>query len=323
MFEMIMRLYVMAMATGVTSPLPHLFGPPGCGKSTSVHQLGKMLGVRVHTINVARLSPLEIEGVQMPVTEEEEMKLRLLHATFWTQLREGDILLLDEFLRGFPEVYNALLDIITSREVAGFKLPRVFIIAASNSVVAYDKALEDRLLHLPVPDIRKTTSEGKTERTAQAQHLVTALGLLPESVTSMEMQQLIDNEVAPTYEILDQMGKSASAVVLKGRSMRNLIGQAQLRQIDSPYLHEVIRFNNQRAMSAGKTQYVFLTSGKATEVPANYETHARKLVGNPRLTEIQALNLGLNLQLIELEAARREAAPTTEEVEDDESVFFE
>ena len=34
MLEKLLKLYVMATTVGVTSPTPHLFGPPGSGKST-------------------------------------------------------------------------------------------------------------------------------------------------------------------------------------------------------------------------------------------------------------------------------------------------
>ena len=314
MLETIMKLYVMAMAYTVRSPLPHLFGPPGCGKSTVVEQLAELLGVKLHIINVSRLSPLDVEGVQMPHGTGEEMVLRMLPATFWTQLEEGDIVLLDEFLRGFPEVYNALLDILTSRRAGAFVLPKVFIIAASNSTVAYDKALEDRLLHLPVPDPRTN----KTERANQAKILVEALGLMPEMANSFEMNSLLDTEVLPMYEILDQIkGKSSSSPgSLKGRSIRNLIGQAQLREVKSSALRELIDMNNQRAMSDGKPQFVLLLNGKVKGPMSGYPAMAQKLRGNPRLTELQALNLELNLQLIEMESIRK----SKEEVNDD-SVF--
>lgn len=314
MLETIMKLYVMAMAYTVRSPLPHLFGPPGCGKSTVVEQLAELLGVKLHIINVSRLSPLDVEGVQMPHGTGEEMVLRMLPATFWTQLREGDIVLLDEFLRGFPEVYNALLDILTSRRAGAFVLPKVFIIAASNSTVAYDKALEDRLLHLPVPDPRTN----KTERANQAKILVEALGLMPEMANSFEMSSLLDTEVLPMYEILDQIkGKSSSSPgSLKGRSIRNLIGQAQLREVKSSALRELIDMNNQRAMSDSKPQFVLLLDGKVKGPMSGYPAMAQKLRGNPKLTELQALNLELNLQLIEMESIRK----SREEVNDD-SVF--
>lgn len=312
MLETILKLYTMYMACDVRSPVPHLFGPPGCGKSTSVEQAADVIGVNLHIINVARISPLDLEGVQMPHGQDEAMKLKLLTATFWTQLEEGDILLLDEFLRGFPEVYNGILDILTSRQVGGYKLPKVFIVAASNSTVSYDKALEDRLLHLPVPDPRKR----KGVKKQLAERLVEALGLLPEMTTSMEMQTLLDTEVLPMYEVLDNLKNksSASPASLKGRSLRNLIGQAQLRQVESSALSELISMNNAKALSAGKPQYVFLLNGKNQQA---YETKAHPLVGNDRLTPVQAVNLQLNLQLIEMENIRHEKGTNHDDDVDD------
>lgn len=316
MLELILKMYTMAMANDVRSPLPHLFGPPGCGKSTVVEQAAKLIGVNLHTINVARLSPLDVEGVQMPHGQDENMRLRMLTATFWTQLKEGDIVLLDEFLRGFPEVYNALLDILTSRRVGAFVLPKVFIIGASNSTVSYDKALEDRLLHLPVPDPRSS----KKEKKIQAQHLVDAVGLLPEMVDSMEMQDLLTAEVLPMYDILDQVkGKTSAGSALKGTSIRNLIGQAQLREVHTTQLQELISMNNHRAMQQSKAQYVVLTSGATKTLPPGYAEAAAKLKGNPKLTERQALNLELNLQLIQLEAVRNEKEGST--ADDDDDIF--
>ena len=301
MLEKILKLYVMAMANYVRSPLPHLFGPPGCGKSTVVEQAAELLGVKLHIINVARLSPLDVEGVQMPHGKGDEMILRMLPATFWTQLKEGDILLLDEFLRGFPEVYNGLLDIFTSRRVGAFRLPKVFIIGASNSVIAYDQALEDRLLHLAVPDPRKKP----TEKRRLQEIFVDAVGLYPSMVDTTEMNDMFDEEVLPMFALLDSFKKSGTKVAAQtnGVSLRNLIGQAQLRLIQSPTLAEVLSQNNQMAMRMNVPQYVVLPDGKAKSVPARYHEEAVKLRGNPKLTEIQALNLEMNLQLIEMQEA--------------------
>lgn len=320
MLELILKLYTMAMANDVRSPLPHLFGPPGCGKSTVVEQAAELIGVNLHIINVARLSPLDVEGVQMPQGEGDEMKLRMLTATFWTSLREGDIILLDEFLRGFPEVYNSLLDILTSRRVGGYVLPKVFIIGASNSTVAYDKALEDRMLHLPVADIRKS----KRAAREQASHLIEALGLLPSMIDSVEMQSLMDTEVKPMYAILDKMGgKTSAGAALEGTSIRNLIGQGLLREVRSDALKELLSVNNRTATSQGKAQYVVLTSGKFNEMPVNYEKVATQLRGNPKLSEKQALNLELNLQLIELESVRQQKEGIHDDDIDDVFVDFD
>lgn len=315
MFEHLLRLYYMSMENDVRSPTPHLFGPPGAGKSTVIQQLADTVEKTCHTINVSRISPLDLEGVQMP--DPEHTKLNLLHATFWTQLQEGDILLFDEFLRGFPEVYNGLLDIFTSRQVGGLQLPKVFIVAASNSIVSYDKALEDRLLHIPVPDPRKK----KTVKRDMAQRIVDALGLLPSMVDSNEMTSLLDTEVLPMYDILDQLDNRTGAVAasIRGQSIRKLIGQALLREIQSPSLQEMIDFNNRRAVNQGKYQYVFLTNAKHAD--PKYSAAAKGLVDNPKLSELQALNLKLNMQLLELERLRIQKEEPQDDDLDDGDIF--
>ena len=303
MLEKLMKLYVFGMEYDVRSPMPHLVGPPGCGKSTYEEQLAELLGVDLHLINVSRLSPLDVEGVQMPHGTGDEMVLRMLPATFWTSLKEGDILLFDEFLRGFPEVYNSILDIFTSRRVGAHRLPKVFIIGASNSVTTYDAALEDRLLHIMVPDPRKS----KREKDHIAKLLVEYLGLMPDMATCAEMTAVLDDEILPTYDLLDSFNKKGVKVTAKGMqsgsSLRNLIGQAQLRLVTSSALRELIAMNNHFAMQQGKHQFVLLLDGKKA-VPNGYEVNANRLRDNPRLTPTQARNLNMNLQLIQMERAK-------------------
>jgi hypothetical protein len=227
----------------------------------------------------------------MPIND----RLHMLHSTLWTQLKEGDVVLLDEFLRGFPEVYNGLLDILTSRHVAGFDLPKVFFVAASNSVVTYDDALEDRLLHLYVPDLRNN----KQETLKLAHKLVKSLGLLPEMADNNEMWTMIDNEIAPMYAVLDQFkGTAQRGAPIKGSSARKLIGQAKLREFQSRDLIELIDLNNTLAMQKAKYQYLLLRPGSKALQDAKLATILQGLVGNPKLTEVQQANLQLNLELI-------------------------
>ena len=313
MLEKLLKLYSMYMATGVTSPMPHFVGPPGSGKSTVFQQLADLLGVKLHVINVSRISPLALEGLEMPDRDNE--RLRLLLSQMWTQAEEGDIYLFDEFLRGFPEVYNGLLDIFTSREVAGYRLPRVFIAGASNSVVTYDGALEDRLLHIPVADPRKQ----KTESTRLQKLLVDQLGLLPEMAESAEMLTVMAKEVLPTFELLDQFtgkGIRNRGTQIEGTSLRKLIGQAKLREVHSTHLRQLIEANNHKAMHLGKPQYVLLLDGK--NVLRHYESQAKELMGNPQLTPLQAQNLELNLQLIQMEEVKKDNTEEEEENDDDD-----
>lgn len=316
MLETLLKLYTAFMVFGPTSPLPHLIGPPGCGKSTTVELLAKTVKKQLHIINVARLSPLEVEGVQMPHGTGEDMVLKMLPATFWNQLKEGDVVLLDEFLRGFPEVYNALLDILTSRRAGAFVLPNVFIIGASNSAIAYDKALEDRLLHIKVDDPRKS----KSTKAHMAKIIVEELGLLPEMAVSQEVNTLLDTEVLPMFDVLDSFDKGGAGgpQVMTGQSVRKLIGQAKLRHIQSISLEELIKMNNRRAMNAGKYQYVFLVNGKGSDVP-NYLTAIEKIKVD-KLTPLQKQTLAFNRQLIEVEEIRKtqqQEGTTHDDTDDD------
>ena len=312
MLETVLKLYVMAMAGDVRSPICHLFGPPGCGKSSVVEQAAEMLGVNLHTVNVSRISPLELEGVQMP--DKEHSSLNLLLSTTWSKLKDGDIVLWDEFLRGFPEVYNGLLDIMTSRNVAGFQLPKVFFIAASNSTVAYDKALEDRLLHIPAPDPRKDKGEDQRIRTI----ITEKLGLMPTMINSYEMRDLVSHEIHPTYELLDALKNKnpVGTASVKGSSVRNLIGQAKLRHIESSWLRSLLTANNNAAMASSKPQYVLLYEGK--NAPTGYKELAEKLLRSTKLTPQQRTTISLNLQLIGMEEARKE----TETVHEFDDIFL-
>ena len=131
------------------------------------------------------------------------------------------------------------------------------------------------------------------------------------------MERMLDHEVLPTYELLDALkqNKTMGTASIKGVSLRNLIGQAKLRHIMSPYLQEVIDMNNRRAIQEGKFQYVFLTSGKA--VDARYTAAMPQLLKSSKLTEGQRLNLTLNLQLIQLEEAKQQGKETVT----DEDIF--
>jgi hypothetical protein len=304
MLETVLKLYVMYMAGDVRSPLPHLIGPPGCGKSTVVEQAAKLLGVNLHIINVSRLNILEIEGVQMPVDMDTmKPRLQLLLNEMWASLKEGDIVLWDEFLRGFPEVYNGLLDIFTSRHVRGHDLPKVFMIGASNTSVAYDPALEDRLMHLPVADPRKR----KAVKANLAQLLVDGIGLHPKMASSSEMDTLLITTVLPMFDVLDSFkpGASATPSLLKGKSIRNLIGQARLRECQTTELVELIEENNRVSVNDNKPQYVVLLSGKVTGWLPGYVAGAGKLPVD-KLTPLQRTNHELNSQLLAMEEVRNQ-----------------
>ena len=301
MIATLLKLYTAGMAGQVHSPVPHLFGPPGSGKSSVVQEAGRLLGVKVHIINVSRLSPLELEGVQLP----EEGKLRLLLASMWNRLQPGDIILWDEFLAcSFPEVFNGLLDIITSREVGGHQLPPVFMIAASNTTSTYASALEDRLLHLPVPDPR---NDGKV-LDAMVERFIQRSFMLPgDARVQAEVRSLLQLYSVPAYDVLDQLQGSGTVLGQQRPntiSPRKLEGLLKLRYMaKTPELNTVIRINNRQCQVNldENWKYMTVTSSESSmrdDVQEDYLGHAIK--GLDSLSpEMQAHHL-VNIQMMKL-----------------------
>ena len=299
----VLKAYRMFMLSGNTGLMPHGFGPPGAGKTWAVEQAAKILGVNLHVINLARMSPLEVEGIQMPT--DGNSRLDMLIAPRWTSIKEGDIVLFDECLRAYPEVFNATLDIYTSRTVAGYQIAPSFWVGASNSIATYDPALEDRLLHMPVPDIR--SSNGARRHTRKT--LVMATGMHPDMIDNMDLIQLIEQEVMPTYGILDDLAAGRPAQHTKGSSVRNLIAQVQLRQFKSKYLDAVIQTNNMLAANDPAHQ-IFAACSDVEKF--------KTLLESDRLTPIQRVNAQTHLELAELHAV---LAPMVEEDEDEDDIF--
>lgn len=296
------KMYYAAKLQHARGLTPHLVGPPGSGKSTIVEDLASSLDVNLHVLNVSRINPLELEGVQVPSNMDSTPRLTQLLATFWNSLEEGDIVFLDEFLRGFPEVYNALLDIMTSLRVGSHQLPWVFFIAASNSVTTYDPALDDRLLHLPVPDARVRSVQSQ-----MMQDFIDICGLHPSIATTSQLEELFNQEIGKTYEILDRFKARVTQPTSKpqheGKSMRHLIGQVQLREIKSNYLSAVIKENNRLALSQSEPQFLILTTPFGSEASFEQYTLAIDKLGKvdpAKMTDVQLSNLALNRVILEM-----------------------
>lgn len=317
MLQRLLQLYTAFEIMGPTSPLPHIVGPPGSGKSTSFQQLAQLLGVKLRIVNLARVSPLDLEGVQMPSGTGKDQRLKLLLATYWDGLQDGDILLFDEMLRAYPEVFNGLLDITTSRMVGDHQLPKVFMAGASNSVATYDPALEDRLLHIGVDDPRSARGTW----TSMAQRLIDEIGLAPEVLDSQEMRTLMDDVVVPPYKVLDSFNGNARAVTAtdtNGASLRKLVGQTMLRQVGVPALVDLIEASNTWAMAHGKVQYVIVLN--PARPPRNYWSRVEGFKDNPPagLTKIQRQNMALNIAMIEAAIVEKQEREGVDQSDDDE-----
>lgn len=108
-----------------------LMGNPGIGKTEAVERFAKDHGRKVVHIIASQILPSEVSGMTMPNQETHTMDVfdhvRLGH------MRDGDILFLDELLKGQQQVLNACLTLVQERRLmSGRKLPDIMIIAAAN-----------------------------------------------------------------------------------------------------------------------------------------------------------------------------------------------
>lgn len=108
-----------------------LMGKPGIGKTESIERFAREHGRKVVHIIASQVLPNEVSGMTMPNQEARTMDVfdhvRLGH------MGDGDILFLDELLKGQTQVLNACLTLIQERRMmSGRKLPDILIVAAAN-----------------------------------------------------------------------------------------------------------------------------------------------------------------------------------------------
>lgn len=112
-----------------------LLGQPGIGKTEAVELFAKKHNRHIVHMIASQILPTEVSGITMPDAKTESMKV-YDHARL-ASMKDGDILFLDELLKGQQQVLNACLTLIQERRLmSGRKLPDVLIIAAANPLAS-------------------------------------------------------------------------------------------------------------------------------------------------------------------------------------------
>jgi hypothetical protein len=163
-----------------------LWGPPGIGKSSIIHQISEELSRTVVDLRLAQLEPTDLRGVPMPNRETGRAEWYL--PAFWPErvlkdttrtvvdaegkettvpVKAGDciegpgIIFLDEIEKAPVSVKNASLQLVLDRMVGSYKLPNDWaIVCAGNREEdgAFSQplgsALANRMIHLEIePDV--------------------------------------------------------------------------------------------------------------------------------------------------------------------------
>lgn len=115
--------------------VPCLLGAPGIGKTEGIEEFAKTHGRNVVHIIASQVLPTEVSGMTMPNQETHSMDV-FDHARL-SHMRDGDILFLDELLKGQQQVLSACLTLVQERRLmSGTHLPDVIIVAAANPLAS-------------------------------------------------------------------------------------------------------------------------------------------------------------------------------------------
>jgi len=124
-----------------------LLGSPGIGKTQIVRNFAKDKGVNVVTLLCSQQLPNEIVGTHVPDLQGGN-GMKYFPPSWYFDLKDGDILFLDEMLTAPKSVLAAMLTMIESRILQNSKvLPDIMIVAAANptgSAAQIDAAIRDR-----------------------------------------------------------------------------------------------------------------------------------------------------------------------------------
>ena len=146
--------------------VPCLLGAPGIGKTEGIEEFARTHGRDVVHIIASQILPTEVSGMTMPNQETHSMDVfdhsRLSH------MRDGDILFLDELLKGQQQVLSACLTLVQERRLmSGTHLPDVIIVAAANPLASakmLPEEIRQRFLFIDVEFDKKSWCDYMRDR---------------------------------------------------------------------------------------------------------------------------------------------------------------
>lgn len=260
--------YRSALVTRSRGPFDLLVGPPGSGKSAKGRSLVKEINSQPHvkrpirfwSFNLSRMSPIEFGYILIP--DGKGGLIRKLPPHFDLP-SEGDVVEWTEFGRSHPQIQAAFIDIMSSGELDGTKLPWVFNYATSNDRIFRSSAMKDRFMVSLAPDPRGSSAERKVISELITKHA----GLIPTLVTTQALQELITDVIGATYDGFGfgDSGAEVPAVEFTGWSTRHVIGRIQQRawqeddnrllRTNSALVKRLIAANNETAMIVNQLEY--------------------------------------------------------------------
>lgn len=262
-------------------------GPPGSGKSTVPHQVAQALEVPCYTISLLATDPMEVRGYDTPGTDGE---LIARVASHWKDREPYSIVVFEELDKAYLQQLHSVIDLMTGRKVGKFDLPPLHFIAVANSAEFASPAVLDRLLITPVPDPRNNQRVADEIRA----RIIDYSGLHPEMVKSLELTELLNEEVFPPYAVLDTLkSKSRAAAVKQGLSERRVIAMLKGRVVSHPRIKKLIDANNSHCEAIEEFAHYMVYNTTSAKL-ADHINWSKLLSGRSDWTETQEQIIKVN-----------------------------
>lgn len=113
------------------SCIPLFLSNPGLGKTQCIREFAKEKNVKCFPVIASTKMPHEFSGIAVP--DNDTKRMTYFDYDELLDLKDGDILFLDEMLNANPMILNAFLTVLEDRVLpSGKKLANIMIIAAGN-----------------------------------------------------------------------------------------------------------------------------------------------------------------------------------------------
>ena len=111
--------------------IPVFVGKTGLGKTSLVREFASEVGANLVPLILSTKDPFEISGMLYP--DKKSKRVVEFDVSIFRDLKDGDILFLDEVLNTTLPTFKSLLTVLSERTLgSGYKLPDVMICGAAN-----------------------------------------------------------------------------------------------------------------------------------------------------------------------------------------------
>ncbi len=111
--------------------IPVFVGTTGLGKTSLVKEFAEEVGAKLVPLPLSTKDPFEISGMLFP--DKENKRVVEFDVSIFRDLKDGDILFLDEVLNAPLATFKSLLTVLSERTLgSGYKLPDIMICGAAN-----------------------------------------------------------------------------------------------------------------------------------------------------------------------------------------------